>query len=410
MLDIFVARQPIFDRQRQLAGYEILYRGNGQDNRATGATPNRMVGDTVVRSLIGIGMSRIGEGKPVFINLTRDYLLDALYDLFEPGSVVFELLETVECDDRTLAACERLVAAGHRLALDDFVYSPASEPYLRLAEIVKVDVLDRPPSELAEIVARLRPFGVRLLAERVETAEVSDACERLGFDLFQGYYFSRPEILSRGAAVLEREGAARLAALLRDPASTEAELEAALRSDPSLAYALLRVVNSTLLGGRGTGSVPATLRVVARESLARWLALLFVSSLAAEADADAELVRRSLLRGRLCELIADERRAAGGGVPLFVVGFLSGLDALLRTPMEDVIDRIGLAGPVRVALLERRGPYAAELALVELYERGAQEPMIAAAAALGLTAARIGELYTDSLAWTSDRLRSIGVG
>src|SRR3712207_458689 len=117
MLDTFVARQPIFDRQRQLAGYEILYRGNGHDNWAAGATPNRMVGDTVVRSMVGIGMNRIGEGKPLFINLTRDYLLDGLYELFEPGSVVIELLETVECDERTIAACERLVAAGHRLAL-----------------------------------------------------------------------------------------------------------------------------------------------------------------------------------------------------------------------------------------------------------------------------------------------------
>jgi len=409
MLDIFVARQPIFDRERRLAGYELLYRSSAENNWAAGATPNRMVSDTVVHSVIGIGLNRIADGKPVFLNLTRDHLLDGLYDLFEPGTAVIELLETVECDEQTLAACERLVRMGHPLALDDFVYSPAFEPLLKLADIVKVDVLNRAPEELAEVVARLRPFDVRLLAERVETAEVRDACERLGFELFQGYYFSKPEILSRRTTSVEQGSTVRLMNMLRDPGATDIQIEMAFSSDPSLAYKLLRIVNSVPFGGRGVESIPFALRLMGREPLARWLALLFVSSLATEAGTDAELVRMALLRGRLCELIADERRQAGGGAPLFMVGLFSNLDALLRTPMEDVVDRIGLAAPVRDALLERRGPYAAALELAELYERGAWEPMSAAAARLGLTAERVGELYRESLGWTRERLQSIGV-
>ena len=178
--DVFVARQPIFDGGDRLFAYELLYRGGANHNAAGGASSNQMCTDTVLHALLSIGLAPLTAGTLAFVNMTRDFLLRRLYELFDPKTVVVELLETVEPDDEVVAECERLVGMGYTLALDDFVNAPGYEPLLRLARIVKIDVLNRPEEELRQVVTPLIPPKVRLLAERVETAEVRDACRRSG--------------------------------------------------------------------------------------------------------------------------------------------------------------------------------------------------------------------------------------
>jgi len=401
MPDVFAARQPIFDRDGRLHGYELLYRSDAAPPRPAGARV-RLATDTVLHALIGVGVSRFAGGGVLHVDFPRHFLLDALHDLFEPGTLVVELRDVGRGDELTLAACERLVRAGYRLALEDFVFSEGCEPFLRLAEIVKIDVLGRPTAELAAIAERLRPFQVRLLAARVESGAVRDECARLGFDLFQGYFFARPEPLARRPLAAEQAAVLGMMNLLRDPAATDEEVARAFRADPSLAHRLLALADASAPRGDGVEALLLALHLVGREALARWLALLFVLSLSAPSGTDAELVRMSLLRARLCELIADERGEASG--PLFLAGLFSQLDALLQTPMEELLPGLRVTPPVRDALLARRGPYANALDLAELYERGDWRAMAAAAARLGLAAERVAQLYTEALGWTRDRL------
>jgi EAL and modified HD-GYP domain-containing signal transduction protein len=404
--DVFVARQPIFDGEDGLTAYEILYRSGAQQNWADGTSTDQMCTDTVIHTLLSIGLAPLTGGTLAFVNHSRDFLVRGLYELFDPATVVIELLETVAPDDEVVAACERLVAAGYTLALDDFVNAPGYERMLEIASIIKIDVLNRPVEELEQVVAELAPYGVRLLAERVETAEVRDACRALGFTLFQGYYFSRPQIVSRRELNVEQSSMLRLLNLLNDPTAGEVQIEEAFRSDPALSFKLLRIANSAAFGGREVQSIGFALRMVGRKVLHRWLTLLLVSSMASQSGVSQELVTDALTRARMCELLGEHTGRAAQVGPLFLLGLCSRLDALLRIPTAEVVTRMALAADVRQALLTREGPLALPLVLVERYSQGEWAAAEAAADTLGLPMGELAALYTESLKWAGERLRS----
>jgi EAL and modified HD-GYP domain-containing signal transduction protein len=402
--DVFVGRQPIFDHQERLYSYELLYRAGAGSARADGVSLDQMCRDTVLHTLLSIGLAPLTGGTLAFVNLTRQFLMARLYELFDPKTVVVELLETVEPDDEVVAECERLVSMGYTLALDDFVNAPGYEPLLRLAKVVKIDVLNKSEAELRRAVAELKPYGVRVLAERVETAEVRDQCRALGYTLFQGYFYSRPQVVSHRELGVEQVAVVRLMNLLGDPSVADAAIENAFKGDPSLSYKLLRIANSAAMGARGVSSIGHALRMVGRQPLHRWLTLLFVSSSASQSAVARELAVQALARGRLAELVAERsgRRAEAGA--MFLTGLFSLLDALLRMPMAGVLAPMHIAAEVKAALLSRSGPYAAVLALVEAQEHGDWAAVDDAAAAVGVAPALVSKAYTESLAWAAERL------
>ncbi len=409
--DVFVGRQPIFDESDRLFAYELLYRSGATATAAYGASIDQMCTDTVLHTLMTIGIGPLTGGTLAFVNLTRDFLLGRLYELFEPSTVMIELLETVEPDEEVVRACERLVSQGYSLALDDFVNRPGYEPLLKLASVVKIDVLGQSEAELKRAADELRPYGVRLLAERVETSEVRDVCRRLGYTLFQGYFYSRPQIVSHRELGVEHSTLVRLMNLVDEPATADADIEQAFKGDPSLSYKLLRIANSAAFSGREVSSIGFALRMVGRKPLHRWLTLLFVSSMAARSGISRELVLAALARGRLSELIGERGAQARGlrpGMvatgPLFLTGLFSLLDVLLRMPMDGVLSRMSIASDVKAALLTRSGPYAATLALVEAQERGDWDAVADASAAIGIAAQAVSADYTEALGWARDRL------
>ncbi|WP_158508621.1 EAL and HDOD domain-containing protein [Gemmatirosa kalamazoonensis] len=402
--DVFVARQPIFDEHDRLFAYELLYRSGTQQNFANGVSADQMCTDTVLHAVLSIGLNPLTNGTLAFVNMTRDFLMRNLYELFDPTTIVVELLETVEPDDEVVEACRRIVRSGYPLALDDFVNAPGYEPLLRMAKIVKIDVLNRPEEELKQVARELLPHGVRLLAERVESAEVRDMCRRLGFTLFQGYYYSRPQIVSHRELSVEHTTMLRLLSMLDNPTATDTEIEDGFRSDPSLSYKLLRIANSAAFGGRDVQSIGFALRMVGRKVLHRWLSLLLISSVASSSGIAGELVLAALVRARLCELIAQRTERAQAMGPMFLVGLFSLLDVLLRMPMEGILSRMAIAPEVRAVLLSRSGPYAPTLALVEAQERGDWQAVQDAAAAVGIGAGDVSKAYTEALAWAGERI------
>src|SRR5690606_35918336 len=233
---------------------------------AEGVDQSRMAHDVLLGSVFGAGLPRIVQGATAFVNTPRELLLGGALGLLDPRLVVIELLETVEPDAEVVAACEGLVTAGFRIALDDAVIDRRIEPMLRLASIVKIDVLANPLESLAGIREQLAPYDTKLLAEKVETAAVRDACVELGFELFQGYFFSRPENMSTRALLPEWGRVVRLLQMLGDSGSHDVDIEEAFRSDPSLSYKLLRMVNSAGIGGRGVESIGHALRMLGRSA------------------------------------------------------------------------------------------------------------------------------------------------
>jgi EAL and modified HD-GYP domain-containing signal transduction protein len=407
---VCVARQPIFGSDGDVAGYELLYRRTATDTAAGGSDRRVMGADVVVHAFLNIGLDQLTSGRPAFINFTRDMLLARVYTLMPPETVIVELLENVEPDEAVERACEELVDAGYSLALDDFVWGPDYRRLLELATIVKVDVLDQPPAHLDEVAQRVAPYDVRLLAERVETAEVRALCAGLGYELFQGYYYARPDVVVRRALTSDQLTIVQAMNVMRDPRATDNDAEAVFAADLSLSYKLLRMVNSAARGGRDIESIRHAVQLSGRTELSKWLALLLVSSMAARGGANRELLNLAVQRGRMCELLAPLTGRAPDSGALFLVGLFSLLDAISGMPMAELLEAITLARPVRDALVERTGPYAGPLTLAEAYQQGAWGMVREHASSSGLDATQVGALYVQSLAWTRDRLLSAAGG
>ncbi len=408
--DVCVARQPIFGTSGDVAGYELLYRRAATDTSARGVRRSVMAADVVVHSFLHIGLDRLTAGRRAYVNFTREMLLSGAHTLLPPEHVVIELLEDVEPDDQVETACAQLVNAGYALALDDFSGGAHFRRLLELATIVKVDVLNQPLSRLDEIAQDLAVYDVQLLAERVETAEVRAMCAGLGYELFQGYYYARPEVVRNRALVSDELAIIQAMAVLRDARSSDADAEAAFSTDVGLSYRLLRMVNAAARGGRGIESIRHAIQLSGREELGKWLALLLASSMAARGPANRELLHLAVQRARLCELLAIPAGRGRDTNACFLVGLFSLLDAISGLPMADLLDAVALAPALRSALMERTGPYAPPLSIVEAYERGEWSSVMRQASSAGLDAAVVGALYVQSLAWTRDRLLSLTAG
>ena len=402
-LDLFVARQPIFNLGGDVEGYELLYRRGAQSVAADGASTRQMSVDVIIQSLLEIGLERITLGRTAWLNFSRDMLISDFHDLLHKEAVVVELLEDVKADDDVVRVCERLVRAGYIHALHDYEPGDGRDALLGLAQIIKIDVLNRGMDDIRAVVEGLAGYKVRLLAERVETAEVRDECRKMGFELFQGYFFARPELITKRGTSVDQLLIIQLMNLLRDDTVEDVALEQHFRRDPSLSHKLLRMVNAASFGVHGVDSILQAIRLLGRITLHRWLAVLLVSSFATRGGIDTELVQAALLRARFCELLGESSRKAPGGT-LFMIGLFSRMDALFGAPMDEVLSEIDLAPEVKMALLRREGPYADWLRLAEAYEGGDWDQVAAVSAKLGITALDVPSLYIESVDWTRERL------
>lgn len=402
-----MARQPIFNLAGDVEGYELLYRRGQQSVAAEGASTGQMSVDVIIQSLLEIGLERITLGRAAYLNFSRQMLVSDFYDLLDRRSVVIEVLEDVPGDAEVVDVCDRLMRRGYQIALDDFVPGDGRDVLLDFASIVKIDVLNRSEEELRAVVTPLAKRKVRLLAERVETAEVRTMCEGLGFQLFQGYFFARPELIAKRGTSVDQMLIIQLMNLLADENAGDAELEEAFRRDPSLSHKLLRMVNAASYGTHGLESILQAIRLLGRIALHRWLAVLLISSFARRGGVDTELVHAAILRARFCERMGDATRKAPPGT-LFMIGLFSRMDALFGAPMDDVLSEVHLAPEVKMALLRREGPYAGWLKLAEAYETADWDAMAGIAAALGISTLDVPGLYFESLEWARERAQGQG--
>ena len=309
-------------------------------------------------------------------------------------------------DRRLLEACNQLVWAGYRFAIGGQHPRQLPEELLRLAEIVKVDVAThRPDAAAATSPTWLRGYHVRLLAMHARHRPERDTCQKFGFELFEGYRFTAPETLSRRDLPIEHVLTFRLLKLVRDPNTRDAEIEDMLRRDVALSYKLLRMVNSAAVGGRDIWSIGHALRLLGRDQVARWLGLLLVTDGKSD-GVRAELMTVSLVRARMCELLADASGIPRARGPLFLVGMLSVLDQMLETPMDMLADSMELAPDIRaMRCCTGRTSTAMCSSLIEAYEQGWWDQVDALAAVVGVSPVALSSLYIDALTWATEHQR-----
>lgn len=405
MPEIFVARQPIFDRALHVYGYEILFRHSSLENFFAHPDPDEAALRVIHDSLHVFGLDVLAQDRRIFFNVTRQVLVENLVRMLPRERTVVELLETVEPDEEVIEACRALKEAGYLLALDDFVIFPGCEPLLELADIVKVDFLASEQEARREVPTRFAREGLRFLAEKVETgAQFREALE-LGYDLFQGYFFRRPEILAAREVPSAESGALRLLALaLQAPLDLQAADEV-LKHDLRLAARILRVLNAPPFGWKKQiTSLSQAHGLLGDRDLRRWTALGAVMELGASQP--EELLITSLLRARLCEELALRAEWVEQAPDLFVAGLLSGLDAMLGRQQHEILRDLQVPEELRGMLAGTAGRPAAIFRLAFAYETGRFDEATTIAYGLGLDANDLPALYRAAVAW-AERLRQI---
>jgi len=396
-VDTFFARQPIFDQSKNAIAYELLYRAAPDAQQAMG-DPGVMSAHVAVSAMLGMDMRTVTEGRPAFLNVTRDLLVGGIPENIDPKQIVLEVLETIEPDAQVVEACRQHTARGFTLALDDYTDNDARAALLPFAGIVKLDVLDRSMAQILEMVRPLREWPVRLVAERVETEERHKACLEAGFEWFQGFFYRKPELMRARDLRPEQLRLIEAMQLVQDPETPDTRLGTWFKGDPTLAYKVLRMANAASLGARNIESVQHAISIVGRSALFRWLGLLLAASFNGGGGTRLELLREALVRARTCELLASSTGPRQSG-HLFIVGLFSRIEALLGVPSSTLADRIGFPPPVMQALVDGAGPYAPILRVVEACEDFQWDSMLALSSSAGLRPAAIPAAYTQALEW-----------
>lgn len=396
--EVLLARQPIYDRKLQVHAYELLFRSDDQ-NRAVILDGDKASCEVLLNTYSAISLESITGNLPAFVNLSRTMLINPDELPFPKQHIVFEILETVQVDDYVLNWTKMAAKAGFKIALDDYIGDAQFDPLLPLVHYIKIDLLALPMSQIIPLVRRLKAYPAKLLAEKVETQEVFQQCLDAGFDLFQGYFLSKPKIMTGQKVKTGNQIALQLLQELQDPDCSPDSIQKLLSQDAALTYKLLRIVNSASFGlPRKIESIRQAIIMIGINPLRSWLNLVALSSNNHKPPA---LLQILLIRARMCELMAQEQRRANSQ-GYFTAGLFSGLDALLDMPMHTALDQLTLSPELNQALLAGQGPLGEILSAVLHYERGdwqqlatAQQPLLARA-------------YLNSIQWADQMTSTLG--
>ncbi len=368
---IYIARQPIVDARMDLVGFELLFRSTAE-NVAVVQDSVFATSTVVANAFAEIGLAQVIGPVDGYLNVDIDFLYSDLIDALPPDRIVLELLEQRIVDETTIERCRELRKRGYRIALDDFVGNfDELDKLLPSVDVVKIDFQRIDPLLIPMIVKMLRRFKVQLIAEKIETPAQFGQAKSLGIDLFQGYHFAHPQILSAKRAKPAKFALLRLLSLAMDDADVR-EIENEFKRHPNLSVNLLRLVNSAAMGrAQSVTSLRHALVLLGRRQLRVWLQLLLYTADRGEKSLASPLLQLAAVRGKLMELLATRQPALESSLKelAFITGILSLMDVLLEIPHAEILRELNLPVTVEAALLQREGEIGDLLTLAEGLER-----------------------------------------
>jgi c-di-GMP phosphodiesterase len=395
MPDIFIGRQPIFDRKLRLYAYELLFRSGKANSAAFGkVTADGATSTTIVNAFMEFGLDKLVGDKLAFINLTEKFLFTEHALPIPPQQVVVEVLEDIPINFQLIKAVERLKAEGFTIALDDYIYNPAHKPLVALADIIKIDIMQISREDLIRHATQLKKFKAKLLAEKVETMDEFELCHKLGFEYFQGYFLSKPRVIQGRSLPTNKLAVLNLLAVLQKEDSDIEELEEAIGFDVSITYRILKLMNSAFFNySKKIESIRQAVFILGRQKLSSWASMLALSSMS---DRPGEMIHMAMTRAKMCELLADK-----AGIkplePFFTTGLFSALDIMMERELAEIIAPLPLNVDIVSALLEHKGVKGEALTCVLAYEISD----FASAKFLNLTADDIYVTHIEAITWAN---------
>jgi EAL and modified HD-GYP domain-containing signal transduction protein len=395
--NIFIGRQPIFRPNLEVYAYELLYR-SGQKNVAGVFDGDAATTTVILNSFMEIGFENIVGGRKAFINLTKSFIDGSIPLPMNKNDVVLEILEDISPDPETIEQIQALRDKGYTIALDDFVFDEKMKPFTSVANLVKVDVQLVDVDDLSQQVAALKQRGIRMLAEKVETLEEFEHYKAMGFDLFQGYFLSKPEVIEGKKLSSNKTVLVELLSKLQDPDIEFGEIEQLVTRDAALSYKLLRYINSAAVGlSAKVDSIQRALLLIGLDALKQWMTLIVLSGVSTKSD---ELIHNAMIRGKMCELLG---KAAGIEKPhsYFVVGLFSLLDAMLDMSMSDILKELPLQQRLNNALIKHQESEGQALQCVIDYEEGRWSDLKFST----LSETQISAAYFEAMQWADTMMQ-----
>jgi EAL and modified HD-GYP domain-containing signal transduction protein len=397
--EVFVARQPIFDRRKNVYAYELLFRAADTET-STVMDGDAATAHVITNSLLSIGFDLVAGGKKVFVNFTRDLLLNDTARLLPEEKSVVELLESIKADDEVLKACRNLKLRGYPIALDDFVSCRGMEKLLALADVVKIDFMATDSVRRKELVQTLRRIApqAKLLAEKVETIDQQEEARNQGFDYFQGYFFEKPALFKGQQIPGFRITYLRIMQAIHDPCLDFEGMENIIKADMSLSAKLLQYINvAAFPWARRIESIRQALVLLGESQVRKWVSLVALSELVG--DKPQELALNAAIRGRFCELLGQSPQYSATSLECFMLGALSLLDAMVDLPLEEALALVKISDRVARALVVGDNELKPLLDVAVCMERGQWDVCLDMCADLGIAPDVLSGLQLEALEW-----------
>ncbi|RRS08969.1 HDOD domain-containing protein [Pseudoalteromonas sp. J010] len=402
----YTARQPIFNVQRELIGYELLFR-DSLNNVFPEIDGDEATSRLIEGSQFTFGLDDLTNQHPAYINFTLETLSKGYAQMLSPEQVVVEILETVQPGKRLLAHVKELKEKGYTLALDDYQHQNVWRHFFPYVDQIKVDFLSTSTDQINIIKAAIKDFpNIDLVAEKVETYEQFELAKSLGFKFFQGFFFAKPEMV-KTKALAPSELA--MAELLYETSSVEpdlARITQVFERDVNLSYKLLRYANSAVFKRRAEiSTIKQALVVLGSIELKRLISLLFASQLNTEKP--KELLSLSLLRAHFMEAVATKAGKVSDTGSAFLIGMMSLMDAILDDDMATLLTKLPLSQEIKATLLKKPSQFGIYLDLAESMEKGDWDNVETVSKPLGVSPERIAQLYQSSQLWSDTQIKAI---
>ena len=364
-MEVYVGRQPIFDRHSNVFGYELLYR-RSMNNFYEGVDGNQATRDLIYNAFFVMQIDDLTEGKVGFINFTDAMVRDLVPEILPKEQLVIEILENSIVDQDLIQACKSLKEKGYILALDDFVLNPSFEPLLELVDIIKIEFPNVSLKTQRNLIKEHKN-KIRFLAERLETREEYNVALQMGYDYFQGFFFSKPVIYKQNDIGVLNTSILNIIHQLRTLDPDYDRIAQAVELDVGLSYKVIRLSNTISFGARySIRSVRQALVRIGILELRRWFNVLLLKDL--QQVENHELIKQSLVRAHLMENLAQYCEAKEQSLDYLLTGMFSSIDVLLSKPMEEVLIGMPLVDTVKAALLGEENDLKHVLDFVKRYE------------------------------------------
>lgn len=368
-MDVFVARQAIFNNELKVIGYELLYRDSDANFFNTSITSNVATAILLMNTYFHFGIDNLVGDTTAFINFDAHLIKSEIPQLLSAKNVVIEVLEEIEPDPEILEKFRQLRRDGYTIAIDDYIIDYPHKEILSFCQIMKIDFLENTKEEIQQILYKYKKQGKLFLAEKVETIEMYEWAKEQGFDYFQGYFFSKPVMIKSEELNVSSSQYVRLIQALYEKEPDYNKISHIIEIDVILTYKLLLVVNSSFSLGAQITSIHHALSILGIDAFTKWLSLAMIQNLGAASN--SEIVKIAMIRSKMLEKMASQSTLLKGREDeLSLMGILSVLDVLLHEPMEDILKKLPLSQEVKKTFLRQESLYLYPYELCLAYERG----------------------------------------